>query len=77
MELNDLKDLNSKLDFFCKNKVKVHIDLVDGIFLNGFIIKQTKKDIWIINEDKLGNIFLFTKTISKLQQHLRRDENDN
>jgi len=68
-----LTELNEQLLFFCDNKIKVHVDLKDGIFLNGFILKESKENIWWMKEDKLGEIFLFTKSIAKLQQHLHQE----
>ena len=67
MEMNE-RNLNEKLDFFMQEKVKVHIDLLDGTFLNGFIVKNSKENVWIINEDKLGEVFIFVKDISRLNQ---------
>ena len=67
MEMNE-RNLNEKLDFFMQEKVKVHIDLLDGTFLNGFIVKNSKENVWIINEDKLGEVFVFVKDISRLNQ---------
>ena len=68
MELNDIKELNEKLDFFMQEKVKIHVDLLDGTFLNGFVIKNIKENVWFVQEDKLGQVFLFVKDINKLQQ---------
>ena len=67
IEMNE-RNLNEKLDFFMQEKVKVHIDLLDGTFLNGFIVKNSKENVWIINEDKLGEVFIFVKDISRLNQ---------
>ena len=71
MEMNET-ELNEQLRFFCDNKIKIHCDLKDGIFLNGFIIKNEKENLWWMQEDKLGQIFLFTKSIAKLQQYMER-----
>jgi len=73
-EMNELDFLNEQLDFFCKNKVKVHLDLKDGMWLNGNVLKNIKQDIWWMKEDKLGEVFLFTKTIAKLQQFIKKEE---
>ena len=70
MEMNDM---NEKLQFFLEQQIKVHIDLSDGTYLNGTLIKKVKENVWIIFEDKLGNVFVFEKDISKLQQ-FREDE---
>ncbi|HJX50254.1 MAG TPA: hypothetical protein VJ438_02215 [Candidatus Nanoarchaeia archaeon] len=71
MTENDL--YNEQLDFFCKEKIKFHADLKDGQWLNGYVLKNTKQDIWWIKEDKLGEIFLFTKSILKLHQFIFKD----
>jgi len=63
-----LKNLNERLDFFMKEKLKVHIDLTDGTFLNGFVIKNSKENVWVMLEDKLGEVLVFVKDIKKLQQ---------
>ena len=66
-EMND-RNLNEKLDFYMREKVKIHIDLLDGTFLNGFIIKNSKENVWWMQEDKLGQVFVFVKDISRLNQ---------
>jgi len=75
MEMNDT-ELNEQLRFFLENNIKIHVDLKDGIFLNGFILKESKENIWWINEDKLGEIFLFTKSIANLQQFIEHGVRD-
>jgi hypothetical protein len=72
MELNELNELNERLQFFLENNIKIHIDLFDGIFLNGFLIKNAKENVWLLQEEKLGEIILFTKSIAKLQQYLEK-----
>ena len=71
MELNDLTD---KIEFFLDNKIKVHIDLLDGTFLNGRLIKKIKENVYWLEEDKLGEVFIFLKDISKIQQNFKREE---
>jgi hypothetical protein len=68
MKMNESIELNERLRFFCDNKIKIHVDLTDGTFLNGFILNESKENVWWMEEDKLGGIFLFTKAIDKLQQ---------
>jgi len=70
----DLSLLNEKLDFYCKEKVKIHVDLKDGIFLNGFVLKNVKQDIWWIKEDKLGEVFLFTKSIYRIYEYIKKED---
>ncbi len=68
MEMNEL---NEKLQYFLDNKIKIHVDLKDGLFLNGYLVKKDKKN-WILKEDKLNEIILFVSDIKKLQQFLKR-----
>lgn len=67
----EMTGLNEKIEFFLENKVKVHIDLLDGTFLNGFIVKKIKKDVYWLEEDKLGQVFVFSKDIVKIQQNFK------
>ena len=67
MEMNEL---NEKLQYFLDNKIKIHVDLKDGLFLNGYLQGKDKKT-WILKEDKLGNVILFVSDIKKLQQFLK------
>ena len=70
--MND-NDLNKKLEFFADNKIKVHLDLKDGTYLNGFLIKKIRADVWWLEEDKLGEVFVFLGDISKLQQNFHKE----
>ncbi len=72
-EMNE-RNWNDKLDFFMREKVKIHIDLLDGTFLNGFVLKNSKENVWVITEDKLGNVFVFVREISRLQQFHRSEK---
>lgn len=72
--MNEMNEMNERLQFFLDNNIKVHIDLFDGIFLNGFIVRNSKENVWIMNEEKLGEMILFTKSIAKLQQFMERKE---
>jgi len=48
MAYEDLKDIDDeeKLEFYLQEKIKIHITLMDGTFLNGFIDKKVKKGIY-------------------------------
>jgi len=69
-----MNDLNEKLQFFLDNKTKIHIDLKDGTFLNGFLLKKYREDVWWLEEDKLGEVFVFIGDIKKLQQNFKKEE---
>ena len=66
-------EMNERIQFFLENKVKVHIELLDRTFLNGFFIKQSRADVWLLNEIKLGEVFVFTKDISVLEQFRNKE----
>ena len=46
MVINDMKDMINKLDFYLDNKVMIHVDLKDGTFLNGIIVKKSKEGVY-------------------------------
>lgn len=58
------------------NKVKVHIEYYDKTFLNGFITSKLKDNVWLMDEDKLGKIYVFTKDIMILQQYLKKEDRE-
>jgi len=66
-------DMNERIQFFQENKVKVHIELLDGTFLNGFFIRQSRENVWLLDEIKIGEIFVFIKDISVLEQFREKE----
>jgi len=70
-------DMKERIQFFLENKVKVHIELLDGTFLNGFFIKQSREDVWLLNEIKLREVFVFIKDISVLEQFREKGDGEN
>lgn len=69
MVMNDIETIREKVDFFLNSNIKVHIDLTDGTFLNGIIIKKTKEDVYWLEERKLGRVFLFVREIKTIQEY--------
>ena len=67
--MNDIETIREKVDFFLNSNIKVHIDLTDGTFLNGIIIKKTKEDVYWLEERKLGRVFLFVREIKTIQEY--------
>ena len=55
--------MKDKVEFFMNEKVKVHCELVDRTFLNGYIEKKIKENVYWIIDDKLGGIYLFLKDL--------------
>ena len=80
--ITDDEKINSdKLESFYKDKTKVHIILKrilsngNNSWLNGKIIKKSTKRIWILKEDKLGEIRISIseiKDINKLKKVVER-----
>ena len=68
-----MNDMNEKIEFFLDNNIKVHIDLLDGTFLNGRLIKKVKGNIYWLEEDKLGEVFVFSKDINRIQQNFKKE----
>lgn len=64
-----LNEMNEKMQVFLDGNTKIHIDLFDGTFLNGFIIKNVRENVWLIKEDKLGDVFVFLREIALLEQN--------
>lgn len=69
-EMNYEEKVNTdKLEFYFNEKVKVHIILkkeINGknIFINGLIVRNTDKKLWIINDRMLGEIRLYVSEIA-------------
>ena len=68
MKRDDKKEM---IEFFLKNQVKVHVDLLDGTFLNGIIVSQIEENIYLLDEVKLGKIYLFVNQIKNIEQYRR------
>ncbi len=68
MAMNDYEMIREKVEFYMDNEVKVHVDLTDGTFLNGLIIKKLKDNVYWLEERKLGQVFLFLKDIDKINE---------
>jgi len=66
---NELR-IKEKLDFFFEEKIKVHVELKDKTFLNGFILKKVRENIYLIHENKLGEVFLFVRDIYNVDKKI-------
>lgn len=60
----------SKLEFYFNEKVIVHIklkkEMSNGkkIFINGLIVRNPNKKLWIVNDRKLGEIRIHVSEIA-------------
>lgn len=68
------RGITDKLEFFFSEKIEVHFKLhkilPDGnrMFLNGFIAERSNKRVWLINENKLGNIRVAISEIKEVEE---------
>ena len=66
MENNEV--MKEKLEFYMHEKVKVHIVTYDKLYLNGYVIKKVKDNIYKLQESKMGEVFLFLNEIIEINQ---------
>jgi hypothetical protein len=71
--MNNEKDgeemIRTKAEFFLKNKIKVHIKHKNKMFWNGLVIKKTDtEDVYIFEDNVLGNVFLFLKDVYDIEE---------
>jgi hypothetical protein len=68
---NELR-VKEKVEFFFDEKIKVHVELVDKTFLNGFIVSRLRDEVYWMEENKLGGIYLFLKDIYDIDKFKER-----
>jgi hypothetical protein len=67
------KELRNKIKFFLSKKTKVHVTKKDSMWLNGIITSSFKSnDCYLMQEDKLGTIYLFFNEILDVDQYTER-----
>ena len=82
MMIEDEKINSDKLDSFFKDKTKVHIVLKrilsngKNSWLNGEILKKHTERVWIIKEEKLGEIRISISEIKDVDKLKIEGEND-
>jgi len=57
------QDNREKLDLFMNEKIKIHIKLSDYTWLNGLFSKKLRDDVYLLIEDKLGEVYVFTDSV--------------
>ena len=65
---DDDKRVKEKLRFFHEEQVPVHITRMNKEFWNGILVSQKSDDVWIFQERKLGEVFLFISDIFDVEQ---------
>lgn len=68
MENDNEKRIKEKCDFFYSEKVIVHVQKKDREFLNGILEKKLKDGVWLLRENKLGDVYLFEKDIFEIEE---------
>jgi hypothetical protein len=66
--------IKEKLNYFLNNKAKVHIAKFNKEFLNGIIYGQLTSEIYLLKEDRLGNIKLFVSEVFDIEEFLERGD---
>ena len=56
--------MEEKIKFFLEKKIKCHICKYGGEFLNGYFIKKVQNGVYLLKEDKLGEIHVFISEIN-------------
>jgi len=63
MEEQEENRIKEKLNFFYIEKCKVHVSRFDKTFWRGLIVGKKSDDVFIFDEDKLGECLLFVADI--------------
>lgn len=74
MDKDNESRIKDKVEFFMDEKIKVHVELLDKTFLNGFIIKKLKNGVYWLEEDKIGEVFLFLRDIYNVDKFKEKEE---
>lgn len=62
------KVIKEKVEFFMSEKIKVHIKLQDETFLNGFVEKELRKELYWFIDRKLQGIYLFLNDVKSIKE---------
>ncbi len=60
--------IQKKVEFFFKNKIKVHLMKEDRQFYNGLILEHSDKHL-IMNDRVVGEVFVFYSEINKIDNY--------
>lgn len=63
------KRIREKLLFFYQEQIEIHVERKDREFWNGILIKPKNDDVWIMQEKKLGEVFLFICDIFDVDEY--------
>jgi hypothetical protein len=65
---NDNENIKKKLDFFLTEKNKVHVEKHNKEFLNGFILEKINDDVYLMKDDKYGEMKIFVFDIYDIEE---------
>lgn len=61
-------NINTKLEYYFSNKIKIHLTCSNSTFYNGFILDLTSsKDLMVFIDDKLGDIPILFEEIERIE----------
>jgi hypothetical protein len=66
--------IKEKIDFYFKNKIKVHIETKDNNFYNGTFFKKISNNIYLLQERILGYTHIFVSDIKSIEDYLPKEE---
>jgi hypothetical protein len=65
-EADRISNNKNKIEFYMRNNVMTHIDLLNGIFYNGLITSKVEDGVYIINDKVLGDQHIFLNEVLKV-----------
>lgn len=68
-------EVTQKLEFYKKNNTKIHIQLQNKRFYNGFI-KEIGSDFIVLNDSVLGEIIFFISEIDDNIEPYKEESNE-
>jgi len=69
-----IRVIKEKVDFFMEEKIKVHVKLQDDSFLNGFIEKELRENLYWFIDRKLQGIYLFLNDVKSIKEFVEGGE---
>jgi hypothetical protein len=71
---NDKELIEARFDFYYKEKIKVHIELISQKFYNGIILSKKDDGIYLIKDDIEGERFIFLSEVYKIDQYINKEK---
>lgn len=70
--MKDNDTIKKKLEFYREKALKVHVVRKNGIFWNGFIIREEVEGVYIFEDAKLGEQELFVDEVEVVERYFDR-----